>query len=35
MEDGPQNIMFSVTKTKYIQKVSLLSEARLKPQMII
>ncbi len=24
MEDGPQNIKFNITKTKYIQKESLL-----------
>lgn len=26
MEDGPQNINFNITKTKYIQKEGLLSE---------
>ena len=28
MEDGPQNIKFNKTKTKYIQKRSLLSEIK-------
>jgi len=34
MEDGPQNIKYNRTKTKYIQKKSLLSEIRYVKEII-